>query len=137
MSRRSRRRRQHRRSPVPLILSGLVVVAVITSLLLAGTGVAVAVGMASSWLEGLPDVNDPDLFKVAQTTQIYSADGVLLANLYLENRQLVSLDEISPHLVNAVVAVEDERFYEHNGVDFVGLVRATLTNLATDRREGA
>jgi 1A family penicillin-binding protein len=113
------------------------VAVLIASLLLAGTGAAVAVGMAGSWLEGLPDINDPDLFEVAQTTRIYSADGVLLANLYLENRQLVSLDEISPHLVDAVVSVEDERFYEHNGVDFVGLVRATLTNLTTDRREGA
>ena len=49
--------------------------------------------------------------------RIYSADGKLLARLYLENREVVPLSQISPYLVNAIVAVEDERFYSHKGVD--------------------
>jgi 1A family penicillin-binding protein len=110
---------------------------VVASLLASGTGVAVAVGVAGSWLEDLPDITDPSVFNVAQTTKIYSADGVLLANLYLENRQVVPLEKISPHLLQAVVAVEDERFYQHNGVDFIGLARAMVTNITTDRTEGA
>ncbi|MDP2299649.1 MAG: PBP1A family penicillin-binding protein [Actinomycetota bacterium] len=136
MSRRSRLRRRTR-SSAPRVIVGALALTVVMSLLASGTGVAVAVGIASSWLEGLPDINDPDAFNVAQTTKIYSADGVLLANLYLENRQVVPLEDISPHLLHAVVAVEDERFYQHNGVDFIGLTRAVVTNVTTGRREGA
>jgi len=116
---------------------GAVALALALSLLATGTGVAVGLGTANSWLEDLPDISDPNAFSVAQTTKIYSADGVLLANFYLENREVVALDQVSPHLLHAVVAVEDERFYEHDGVDFVGLVRAIITNITTGRREGA
>ncbi|MBN2847004.1 MAG: transglycosylase domain-containing protein, partial [Coriobacteriia bacterium] len=137
MSRRSRLRRHKKKSPVPRIIIGTVALTVVFSLLISTTGVAVALGVAGSWLEDLPDINDPNAFNVAQTTRVYSADGVLLANLYLENRQVVELEDISPHLLHAVVAVEDERFYQHNGVDFIGLVRAVITNATTGRREGA
>lgn len=139
MSRRSRLRRHKRSRALGALgaLGGAVAILLIASLLLAGTAAAVVVGTASSWLEDLPDISDPDAFALAQTTRIYSADGVLLANLYLENRQVVPLDKISPHLLHAVVAVEDERYYLHKGVDFVGLVRAFFTNLTTGRREGA
>ena len=119
------------------MIIGAIALVVVASLLASGTGVAVAVGVAGSWLEDLPDITDPSVFNVAQTTKIYSADGVLLANLYLENRQVVPLEKISPHLLQAVVAVEDERFYQHNGVDFIGLARAMVTNITTDRTEGA
>ena len=77
-----------------------------------------------SWLKDLPDYKAKNAFEVAQATKIYSADGKLLARLYLENREVVPISQISPDLVNAVVAVEDERFYQHKGVDPVGLVRA-------------
>jgi len=119
------------------VILGAVALSVVFALLASGAGVAVAVGLAGSWLADLPDINDPNAFNVAQTTKVYSADGVLLANLYLENRQVVDLDEISPHLLHAVVAVEDERFYQHKGVDFIGLVRAVITNATSGRREGA
>lgn len=110
---------------------------VVVTLLLSGAGVAVGLGVMSDWLTGLPSVDDPTAFDVAQTTRIYSADGVLLANLYLENRQVVTLDQISPDLLHAVVAVEDERFYQHHGVDFAGIVRAAVTKITTGRTEGA
>ena len=136
MSRRSRlRRRKH--SAAPRILIGATALAVVFALLVTGSGVALGIGVAGSWFADLPDMSDPNAFNVAQTTKIYSADGVLLANLYLENRQVVDLEDISPHLLHAVVAVEDERFYQHKGVDFIGLIRAVFTNLATGRREGA
>ncbi len=119
------------------VLSAAVALSLSAILALSGTGVALGAGIAGSWLEGLPDIEDPTAFSVAQTTRIYSADGVLLANLYLENRQVVELDQISPDLLHAVVAVEDERFYEHNGVDIAGIVRAMVTNATTGRTEGA
>ena len=100
------------------------------SVLFAGVGAAAAFGLVSQWLTDLPSIDDPSAFAVAQTTKIYSADGKLLANLFLENRQVVKLEEISPFLQHAVVSVEDERFYEHNGFDAIGIARAAVTNLA-------
>ncbi len=89
-------------------------------------------------LEGLPDMNAHGAFDVAQPTKIYSADGKLLANFYLENRQIVKLSQISTDLINAVVAVEDERFYEHKGVDTVGIARALVIDaLSGSVKEGA
>jgi len=137
VSRRSRLRRQRHPHTAVKVLSAAVALALVFTLALSGAGVAVGLGVASSWLEGLPSIDDPTAFSVAETTKIYSADGVLLANLYLENREVVALEQISPDLLHAVVAVEDERFYQHNGVDFVGLIRATVTNLTTGRTEGA
>jgi 1A family penicillin-binding protein len=136
VSRRTRRKR-NRHPRTAAVLSGVLGLTLVFTLLLSGAGVVGGIAVASSWLDGLPSVDDPTAFAVAQTTKVYSADGVLLANLYLENRQVVELDQISPHLLDAVVAVEDERFYQHHGVDFVGLVRAVVTNLTTGRREGA
>jgi 1A family penicillin-binding protein len=89
-------------------------------------------------LQGLPDAAKVGAFRIPQPTKIYSADGKLLANLYLENREIVKMSKISSDLVNAVVAVEDERFYEHNGVDIPGIVRAQVINtMAGGVKEGA
>jgi 1A family penicillin-binding protein len=137
VSRRSRLRRQKHPHTAVKILTGGVALTLALTLVLSGAAVAVGVGLTSSWFEGLPDIDDSTAFSVPQTTKIYSADGVLLANLYLENRQVVELDQISSDLLHAVVAVEDERFYEHNGVDFPGIVRALMTNISTGRNEGA
>jgi len=84
-------------------------------------GAAAAYGIINDWLQDLPDYNAPDAFEVAQATRIYSADGVLLARLFLENRTVVPISRISTYLVEATVAVEDERFYQHNGIDLRGL----------------
>jgi penicillin-binding protein 1A len=61
-------------------------------------------------------------------TTIWSDDGVLLGTLDVENRQPVPLDEISKNAVNATVAIEDHRFYEHPGVDPQGILRAVVAN---------
>ena len=67
---------------------------------------------------------------LAQTTQIYAADGTLLAYLHgEENRTVISGKQIPDVLRHAVVAIEDERFYQHNGVDLEGFVRALVTNI--------
>ncbi len=91
---------------------------------------------AEAALKTLPDYKAKNAFEVAQATKIYSADGKLLARLYLENREVVPISQISPDLINAIVAVEDERFYSHKGVDPLGLVRAALKT-ASGNRQGA
>ena len=136
MTPRSRIRRRTKHMAPRLIGAGCALTVIIV-LLLAGAGIAAGTSLVGGWVNDLPDISDPSVFTVAQTTRVYSADGQLLANLYLENRQVVALDKISPYLLKAVVAVEDERFYQHKGVDYVGLVRAVVTNATTGRREGA
>jgi penicillin-binding protein 1A len=70
--------------------------------------------------------------------RIYTADGVLIGEFGEERRAVVSIDEVPQQLKNAVIAAEDERFYEHPGIDYVGVMRAAWANLvAGGRRQGA
>lgn len=71
-----------------------------------------------------------------QTSILYDADGVPLDSLTSgQNRQPVTLAEISPYLMKATVAIEDRRFYSHPGIDPQGLARAIVTDLKTMSRE--
>jgi penicillin-binding protein 1A len=60
-------------------------------------------------------------------SEIYSADGVLMGKYYSENRSEVKYNEISPNVVHALLATEDERFYEHSGIDAKAFLRAIVT----------
>lgn len=71
-----------------------------------------------------------------EASRIEAADGSLLATFYSENRIMVPLDEISPHMQHAVQAVEDHRFYEHGGVDVRGTLRALANNAVTSDTQG-
>jgi len=66
-------------------------------------------------------------------TNIYSADNVLLARIYSENRESVKISEIPQNVQNATIAIEDERFMTHSGVDFRGIGRALYENLTRTR----
>jgi penicillin-binding protein 1A len=70
---------------------------------------------------------------LALRTTITAADGTLLAQLFRENRELASLEETSPRLVDAVLAAEDARFYDHPGYDLRSIARAALVNLREGR----
>ncbi len=88
--------------------------------------------------EELP--SDLKITALDQKTQIYAKDGdkdVLLASFYAQNRQVVKWDEISQVAKNAALAGEDVRFYDHGGIDPVGIVRATVANLAGKDLQGA
>lgn len=105
-------------------------------LLLPAVGTVGAVSNASVDLfDELPA--DLDIGEQSEQSVILDADGNVLATFYAENRIVVPTEEISEHLFNAVVAIEDHRFYEHNGVDLEGIMRATFRNLTTDDLEGA
>jgi len=131
---RSYRLRKRKKTQNKKKIAGVIALAVAFGLLAI---LIIVYGTGRIWLKDLPDISNPEAFKVAETTKIYSANNVLLADLFLENRESIPLAEMSPHLLHAAVAVEDERFYEHQGVDFVGLARAVLTNLSTEKQEGA
>lgn len=92
----------------------------------------VAGGLLVFWAltAGLPDVTKLEQYDPAQTTKIYASDGTLIATLFDENRTPVTLDKISPLMREAIVSIEDRRFFEHTGVDWKGIARAGLGNLS-------
>jgi len=70
--------------------------------------------------------------------RIYTADGVLIGEFGEERRAVVRIDEVPAVLKAAILAAEDERFYQHQGVDYVGVIRAAYSNLlAGGKRQGA
>ncbi len=115
-----------------------VFIQIILILLLAGVVLALAL-----FLYYTHDFPRPDKFvrtTAAQPTRIYDRDGeILLYNVFgEENRLVVPLEEISEYAQQAVIALEDARFYEHRGVDARGIMRAVLTDLKLRRpAEGA
>lgn len=70
-------------------------------------------------------------------SEVYTADGKLIGQYYKENRSPVELKNISPSLVNALVATEDVRFYKHHGVDFYSFFTSILSTAKGDRRGGS
>lgn len=80
------------------------------------------------WIGYMPDFEDLQNPISRYASQIYSADGKVMGtyNVNRENRVAVNYSHLSPHLVNALVATEDERFYEHSGIDFIALTRAVV-----------
>ncbi|HWM44474.1 MAG TPA: penicillin-binding protein 1A, partial [Burkholderiales bacterium] len=70
--------------------------------------------------------------------RIYSAEGVLIGEFGEERRSFIAIAEVPQQLKNAIIAAEDERFYEHPGIDYVGVLRAAWANVvAGGRRQGA
>lgn len=80
------------------------------------------------WIGYMPDIEDLQNPISRYASQVYSSDGKILGtyNMNRENRVHVDFDDLSPYLVQALVATEDERFYEHSGIDFIALTRAIV-----------
>ncbi len=81
----------------------------------------------------LPDLRDLTRYQPRILNEFYSSEGELIAQSGLERRALVNLEDMPAHVVNAFIAVEDRRFYQHSGVDAKSVVRALLQNLITGR----
>src|SRR3989442_798667 len=89
-------------------------------------------------LQDLPPITGLHEYQPSLVTRVYSADKQVIGQFFVERRILVPLDKIPRQLVNALVAIEDSRFFEHRGLDFVGIARAAITNLASGKiRQGA
>ncbi len=84
---------------------------------------------------GMPSVEDLQNPKVAQSSEIYSYDKVLIGKFFTENRTPVEYKDLPPHLINALVATEDIRFYKHSGIDTRSIGRAVF-GILTGNREG-
>jgi penicillin-binding protein 1A len=124
------------RRPIPWILRVLLWMA---GMALAGlVSVLIVVGVALSVAyPNLPDVSDLSDYRPKLPLRVYSAEGVLLGEFGQERRSLTPINEIPKVMKDAVLAIEDARFYTHSGVDYKGLLRATLANLGRAKSQGA
>ena len=78
------------------------------------------------------------LDRMESASVIYDRKGAQMGKIFIQNRNPVSYDKISPLLVNAVIAAEDQRFWDHDGVDYFGVLRAAQANWTAGRiRQGA
>lgn len=77
----------------------------------------------------MPSLDELENPKSLLATEVYSSDGVLLGKYYLENRSVYDFDETNPNLKNALLATEDVRFFDHNGIDYWGTISAMFSTL--------
>ncbi|MEN9543291.1 MAG: hypothetical protein RLZZ598_124 [Pseudomonadota bacterium] len=109
-------------------------------------GAALAAGAAGALLAGLalavaypnlPEIRGLDDYRPKLPLRIFSADDMLLGEFGEERRQFVPIAQIPKLMQEAVLAAEDARFYQHGGVDYVGVLRAGLANVGDSRSQGA
>jgi penicillin-binding protein 1A len=106
--------------------------------LLAGISAGVLVGAFFAFTHDLPQIQTLESFRPQAVTRIYSADKMLLSELYQEKRDPVPLESIPRYLTAALVATEDRKFYKHSGVDLRGIARAIFKDIrAGEFVEGA
>ncbi|KNC17296.1 hypothetical protein AC792_14550 [Arthrobacter sp. RIT-PI-e] len=97
----------------------------------AGTGATASI----DFFEELPA--ELERGALAQPSTIVAADGSLIATLYEENRQPITLDQVSKPMIDALISIEDYRYYDHGGVDIEGVLGAIASNLSSDTTRGA
>ncbi len=90
-------------------------------------------GMSIGFWQQVPLPGELQVDNLLQTTRIYDVHGGYLASIYIENREIVSLDRVPRHVRAAFVAMEDTRFYKHHGFDVKGIARAAWVNLRHGR----
>lgn len=96
----------------------------------------IAVALAVAY-PNLPDISDLADYRPKLPLRVYSAEGALLGEFGEERRNLTPIDEIPQVMKDAVLAIEDARFFQHGGVDYKGVVRAGLANLGRVKSQGA
>ncbi|QHE88002.1 penicillin-binding protein 1A [Hydrogenophaga sp. BPS33] len=111
-------------------LAGLAAAGVACVLMAVGIALAVA-------YPNLPEVAGLADYRPKLPLRVISADGQLIGEFGEERRNLLTIHEIPAVMKNAVLAIEDARFFEHNGVDYRGMIRAALANLRQAKSQGA
>ena len=114
------------------------------TLWITGLAAAAAVGLAltiavalSVAYPNLPDISDLADYRPKLPLRVYSAEGALLGEFGEERRNLTPINEIPQVMKDAVLAIEDARFFQHGGVDYKGVLRAGLANLGRVKSQGA
>jgi 1A family penicillin-binding protein len=122
----------------PFFLRPFFLVTLLILLLAAGGGAWFALDFIHRYEKKAAEFDLSKLDSVESASVIYDRYGQVFGKIFIQNREQVTLDQISPYLVDAVISEEDNRFYEHSGVDFFGIFRALIKNTQAGRiRQGA
>jgi penicillin-binding protein 1A len=113
-----------------LWLVGLLAAGIAAVLLAVGLAMAVA-------FPNLPDISDLVDYRPKLPLRVYSADGAVIGEFGEERRSLTAIRDIPKVMKDAVLAIEDARFFQHGGVDYKGMVRAAFANLGRIKSQGA
>ncbi|SVE00214.1 uncharacterized protein METZ01_LOCUS453068, partial [marine metagenome] len=93
---------------------------------LSGLGAGLAWGVWAHICDDCPSVAQIYAFEAKEATQVFAADGSLLAQLAVERRTRIRIEDLPQHVYNTFIAVEDKRFWGHAGVDFPRTIRAFI-----------
>ena len=104
--------------------------------LVVGIAMVVAVALAVAY-PNLPDISDLSDYRPKLPLRVYSSDGVLIGEFGEERRNLTPIKDIPKVMKDAVLAIEDARFFSHGGVDYLGVIRAGLANVGRTKAQGA
>ena len=96
----------------------------------------VAVAMVTAY-PNLPDISDLAEYKPKLPLRVFTADGQLMGEFGEERRNLTPIQEIPQIMKDAVLSIEDNRFYDHGGVDYLGILRAGIANIGRVKSQGA
>jgi len=113
-----------------LALIGLGFAATLSAMLLIGIGLCVA-------YPNLPEVHGLSIYQPKMPLRVYASDGTLIGEFGEEKRHFLPIQDIPKVMRDAVLAIEDARFYQHGGVDYLGVLRAGLANFGESRSQGA
>ena len=102
----------------------------------AGVVLFVAVALAVAY-PNLPDISDLSDYRPKLPLRVYTADGVMIGEFGEERRNLTPINEIPQVMKDAVLAIEDARFFSHGGVDYLGVIRAGFANMGRAKSQGA
>ena len=94
--------------------------------------VAAVLGIGKGIIDSAPDISYMDVVPTGYSTTVYADDGITEIDTLVgsgANREYVTLDQIPKHMQQAFVAIEDERFYEHNGIDLQSIARAGVATI--------
>ncbi len=133
-SKAKRRRKKSRQSkPFSTLFKTLIVVGILLAFAIGGAGIGAYIAI----IRNTPDLGLVAIQPQTYTTIIYDSGGNELDRLHGdENREYATLEEIPLYMQQAVIAIEDERFYQHDGVDIRGFARAAYSTLSGRRLEG-
>ena len=99
------------------------------------------VGIIKGVIDNAPDITSESVIPKGYKSTVYDSEGNKMQELIASgtNRTMITLDQVPEHVQNAFIAIEDERFYEHNGIDIQGILRAGVTFVTSgfDKRQGA
>ena len=98
--------------------------ALVIILMIASTGVV----LWYMWSSNLPYLGSLREYNPPIITEVYSDEGEVIGRFWEEKRIIVSIDQLPKHLINAFIAAEDARFFQHEGVDVSGIMRAFMKN---------